>query len=115
MDRLESPNFPLGFFGGIAFAVEKLQLGQGDLLLIFSDGVTEARDSEGELFGETRLMDLLGGCAREEPQEVCGRVMAEVRNYVGAAPQADDLTLTVLRFESGGSPAPRPESSLAAK
>lgn len=115
VDRLESPNFPLGFFAGTTFAVEKLQLSQGDLLLIFSDGVTEARDSEGELFGETRLMDLLGGCAREEPQEVCGRVMAEVRNYAGAAPQADDLTLTVLRFESGGSPAPRPESSLAAK
>jgi len=76
-------------------------------VLVFSDGVTEAQDAASELFGEVRLKDLLEKCASQEATEVCDRVIRAVQDYVGSAPQADDLTLTVLRF----GPAPKAPSS----
>ncbi len=98
VDRLDSSNFPLGFFAGTVFEMDSVQLGPGDLILIFSDGVTEARDVDGELYGENRLKEFLEGCAGQSPQEVSAKVVAEVQSFGGCAPQADDLTLTVLRF-----------------
>jgi serine phosphatase RsbU (regulator of sigma subunit)/pSer/pThr/pTyr-binding forkhead associated (FHA) protein len=98
VNRLDSSNFPLGFFPGIPFKVESIQLEYGDHLLIFSDGVTEAQDADDELYGETRLKEFLEGCTSQAASDLCGKVIAAVQDFVGAAPQADDLTLTVLRF-----------------
>jgi serine phosphatase RsbU (regulator of sigma subunit) len=95
---LESSNFPLGLFAKATFAVDSVQLEPGDQILVFSDGVTEARDAAGEFFGEERLEDVVKQCARESRSDVCARVAAAVRGFVGAAPQADDFTLTLLRY-----------------
>ena len=96
--QLDSSNFPLGFFPRVPFAVESCQLALGSHVLIFSDGVTEAQDASAELFGEARLKTLLEGLAGHSSRELCSRVVAAVQDYVGSAPQADDLTLTVLGF-----------------
>jgi sigma-B regulation protein RsbU (phosphoserine phosphatase) len=96
--RLDSSNFPVGFFPKITFEVDSVQLGQGDLLLIFSDGVTEAHGATGELLGEARLKTLLEGCRAGSVHDVWAKVVAAVQDFVGPAPQSDDLTLTVLRF-----------------
>lgn len=96
--RLDSSNFPLGFFPGVKFTVESTQLEYGDLVLIFSDGVTEAQNLEDELYGETRLKEFLENTACQAAPELCEKVIAAVHNFVGTAPQADDVTLTVLRF-----------------
>ena len=98
ISRLDSSNFPLGFFSGATFVADHVQLEHGEHVLIFSDGVTEAQNAEDELFGETRLKALLEECAGQSTQGICDKVVAAVRDFVGAAPQADDLTLTVLRF-----------------
>jgi serine phosphatase RsbU (regulator of sigma subunit) len=98
INRLDSPNFPLGLFSGATFEADHVQLEHGEHVLIFSDGVTEAQNVEGELFGEVRLKALLEECAGQSTQAICDNVIATVRDFVGAAPQADDLTLTVLRF-----------------
>jgi sigma-B regulation protein RsbU (phosphoserine phosphatase) len=96
--RLDSANFPLGLFSGATFASDHVQLEYGEHVLIFSDGVTEAQNADDELFGETRLKALLEECAGQSTQVICDKVVAAVRDFVGAAPQADDLTLAVLRF-----------------
>jgi sigma-B regulation protein RsbU (phosphoserine phosphatase) len=98
INRLDSPNFPLGLFSGATFEADHVQLEHGEHVLIFSDGVTEAQNVEGELFGESRLKALLEECAEQSTQAICDKVVTAVRDFVGAAPQADDLTLTVLRF-----------------
>lgn len=103
--RLDSSNFPVGFFPKITFAVDSVQLGQGDLLLIFSDGVTEAEGATGELLGEVRLKTLLEGCSAGSVHDVWAKVVAAVQDFVGPAPQSDDLTLTVLRFGRCGAEA----------
>jgi sigma-B regulation protein RsbU (phosphoserine phosphatase) len=93
---LESTNFPLGMFASADFKVESAHLQPGDQVLIFSDGVPEAQDVNHELFGETRLKEYLEKLGNETA--VCSKVVAAVQSFVGSAPQADDLTLVVLRY-----------------
>jgi serine phosphatase RsbU (regulator of sigma subunit) len=50
------------------------------------------------LFGDARLRDLLDLCAGRSAEEVCRNILASVREFVGAAPQSDDLTVTVIRY-----------------
>jgi sigma-B regulation protein RsbU (phosphoserine phosphatase) len=98
VDRLDSSNFPLGFFPGARYNADRVQLESGDCVLIFSDGITEAQDAAGELFGEARLRALLEKCTHLAPQALCESVVTAVRDFVGAAPQADDITVAVLRY-----------------
>jgi serine phosphatase RsbU (regulator of sigma subunit) len=98
VDRLSAPNFPVGLFPGTTFEVAGAQMLSGDVLLICSDGVTEARRADGEFLGDTALQNFLEGCSGLPADEICRRVVAKVQEFVGNAPQADDLTLTVVRF-----------------
>ena len=98
VEQLDSSNFPLGFFPGVPFGVQSSHLDPGAHILVFSDGVTEAQNADSELFGEARLQTLLEGLVGLSSRELCARVVAAVQDYVGSAPQADDLTLTVLGF-----------------
>jgi phosphoserine phosphatase RsbU/P len=96
VESLDSSNFPLGLFPEAKFSLDGAQLNKGDQVLIFSDGVPEAQDVNHELFGETRLKEYLEKCSGEAA--ICSKVVAAVQEFVGSAPQADDLTLVVLRF-----------------
>jgi serine phosphatase RsbU (regulator of sigma subunit) len=98
VDRPESSNFPLGLFPRVPFTVDRVQVHPGDLIVTTSDGVTEARDVLGGLFGEPRLHQLLEGCSGQTAEEVGGRIQASIREFVGAAPQSDDITITIVRF-----------------
>jgi len=98
VEPLDSSNLPVGLFPGTSFEVASTQLQPGDVLLICSDGVTEAHASDEEMFGDTRLLRSVEGCSGLTPDEICHRVVTAVHEFVGTAPQADDLTLTVVRF-----------------
>ncbi|MBI1941377.1 MAG: SpoIIE family protein phosphatase, partial [Acidobacteria bacterium] len=60
--------------------------------------VTEANNASHDLFEEHRLIAVLEKCAGGRPQEVCDKVVTAVQEFAGGAPQADDLTLMVLRY-----------------
>ena len=98
VDSLEESNFPLGFFPKVKFDGQRTRLQPGDYVLIFSDGVTEAQDLAHDMFGEGRLKSLLEGYKFSSTQAVSDKVIAAIRHFVGNAPQADDMTLLVLRF-----------------
>lgn len=96
--RLDSANFPVGLLARATYTLDTAQLELGDILVICSDGVTEARDLKGELYGEAGLKKYLEGCGGQQPEEVCRGTVAAVHEFVGTAPQSDDITLTVIRF-----------------
>lgn len=98
INLLDAASFPLGMFAGVTFGVESVQLEPGDQILIFSDGVTEAQNAIQDFFGEERLKTLLQACKSEPTQDICSRIVTAVQDFVGNAPQADDLTVTALRF-----------------
>lgn len=83
----------LGIMGGEGFNENTMTLNQGDVVLMYTDGVNEAERIDGELFGMERLMNAFDG---EPPplnaKEVTDRVFERVREYVGDFPQSDDIT-----------------------
>jgi phosphoserine phosphatase RsbU/P len=98
VDRVDSSNFPVGLFPRVEFSVDRVQLNPADLIVTTSDGVTEARDAVGGLFGDARLLGILQECSGQAPDEVAGRILASIRQYVGTAPQSDDITVTIVRY-----------------
>lgn len=90
----------LALFPGRGYATGELTLSSGDALFLFTDGVTEAQDAHGTLFGEKRLEQALAD-APAEPQDLMQRVLDRVAGFVGEAPQADDITCLALRWQTG--------------
>ena len=84
-----------------------LPLGAGDLVLLFTDGVTEAMDAEGESFGEARLSGLIEEYGHLPFEELRDRILREIRAFVGGAAQHDDMTMVLLKIEEVGGPACR--------
>lgn len=90
---------PIGVPGTFAFAAESLRLAPGESLCALTDGVTEAMNARGELYGAARLERALGALPPgAAPAEVNAALIADVKRFVGEAPASDDLTVLALRF-----------------
>jgi serine phosphatase RsbU (regulator of sigma subunit) len=76
-----------------------LPLGQGDLFLLYTDGISEAMNPEGDYFGETRLADLAHQYADLSSNELSERILGEVKTFAGSAAQHDDMTMVLLKIE----------------
>jgi serine phosphatase RsbU (regulator of sigma subunit) len=95
---LPTANLPLGLFADAEFASDRIQLLPGDALLLFSDGLTEAADPEGQLFGDERVNALLTSLRGLSPTQMQEAVLQAVDAFVHGASQADDLTLLIVRY-----------------
>ncbi len=71
----------------------------GDVIVLYTDGITEATDAAGELFGDDALMSVLCGPSDLDPAAVRERVVRAVRSFVGDAEPHDDMTMVVLRID----------------
>ncbi|MBC8240898.1 MAG: PP2C family protein-serine/threonine phosphatase [Alphaproteobacteria bacterium] len=84
------------------YPVELASLGKGDLLLLTTDGVTEARDGGGELFGRRRLLETLGKLIFPlNAQGAVGAVLGAVREHEDGGNPSDDLTVMAIRYLGG--------------
>jgi serine phosphatase RsbU (regulator of sigma subunit) len=81
-----------------------LPLGAGDVILLFTDGVTEAMNPDGEPFGEERLAELIEEHGDLPFEELRERILREIRAFVGDIGLHDDLTLVLLKVENVGGP-----------
>jgi phosphoserine phosphatase RsbU/P len=75
----------------------EVPLAPGDLFLLFTDGLSEAMNGQAELFGERRLRDILEGAGTLGCDELRDLILAEIRLFVGAAAQHDDMTFVLLK------------------
>ncbi|MHB8645243.1 MAG: PP2C family protein-serine/threonine phosphatase, partial [Thermomicrobiales bacterium] len=98
IEMLGATGLPLGVDVGIAVENATVLLDPGDVLLFYTDGVTEAMSTNGELFGDDRLRALLAGCADQEPDQIRDAILATVRAF--APVQRDDITLLLLKAEA---------------
>lgn len=92
------PGFVLAGMEGIRYRRNELQLQPGDMIYLYTDGVTEATDAGQALYGETRLLELLDRSAGADAQALCTAVKADVDVFVGEAPQFDDITMLCLAY-----------------
>ena len=86
----------LGLFLKSESTIDEEKLHPGDLLVIFTDGVTEAPNLHGEEYGEARLAELIQGKRDLPVNELLAAIQASVQEFSGAT-QADDITLIVAR------------------
>ena len=97
VQRLETGGLIVGLFPQAEYDEETLQLEDGDVLVVFSDGVTEAFNAAGEEFGEARLLACLEAHRDAAPADVLKRVLSSVREFTASAAQSDDVTALVLQ------------------
>jgi sigma-B regulation protein RsbU (phosphoserine phosphatase) len=94
----------LGIMEESRYVTGTLRLAPGESIVCFSDGVTEALDHHGGLFGESRLVATLTAKAGAAPAELAAQIVADVDLFMGTAPMADDITvLTVAYYGTGAS------------
>ena len=98
---LEAGGPVLGLLPGAQYEYETIALAEGDLVVVFSDGVTEARNVADEEFGRDRLLEAVQGCHGLRPDVVLDKLLAAVHQFALGAPQADDITALVFRYHGG--------------
>jgi phosphoserine phosphatase RsbU/P len=95
--RLESGGPPVGLFPFSHYAQEEIALEPGDLLVLFTDGVSEAENPAEDEWGEDALVLAARGCDGLPPVEAIARIMQAADRFAAGAPQHDDMTLVVAR------------------
>jgi sigma-B regulation protein RsbU (phosphoserine phosphatase) len=83
---------------GVRFREHEFELHHGDTLFCYTDGVTEATDKDNQLFGNDRLIDALNKDPDAAPEEICNNVKNSISEFVGQAPQFDDITTLCIKF-----------------
>jgi serine phosphatase RsbU (regulator of sigma subunit) len=91
------PTLPLGIIADIPYSSLELTLAEGDTLVFYTDGVVEAHDTQGQLFGFERFEALLAEHGALPPEEMIERVLLSVGEFSGQAAHHDDMTLVVVR------------------
>lgn len=96
---LESGGMAAGIMPWIPYEEIIMSFKSGDLMILFSDGITEAMNSKDEEFGEERLINLVTGNRNRLPEELINIIFKEVNDFSGNKPQADDMTLVIIERE----------------
>lgn len=95
-------NVPVGIMPEWAFTVQETTMPFGSMLFLYTDGLTEAATTDGQLFGEERVLELLTGeGASASVQDIITRMTGAVAEFVGDAEQSDDLTMLAIQLLSG--------------
>ncbi len=100
--ELPSTGLPLGVTGEVRLGEQVLMMGPGDILVLYSDGVTEVEDSSGRLLGATGLEDVLCATEAASADVILGAISQAVDAHRGGAPMRDDLAALVIKRNGQG-------------
>jgi serine phosphatase RsbU (regulator of sigma subunit) len=98
-DRVNLTGFPLGIFDDVRYDEWGVTLHRGDILVLYSDGMTEAASPDGQLFGSHRLCQAVAANAARSASELADRLLSEVDHFSQGAALADDRTLVILKVQ----------------
>ncbi len=96
--KLETGGMIVGLFPHATYDQETVQLSTGDLLTVFSDGVSEALSAAGEEFGEDRIRSAMTAANRESTEAALQALLASVKQFAHGAVQSDDVTAMVVKY-----------------
>jgi len=97
VERLSTGGTVVGAFGFSKFEEAETTLGDGDMLIIFSDGLSEAQSLTGEEYGERRLEEFVAARRTDTPNNLRQEIFDEVDRWTGAVERGDDQTLVILK------------------
>ncbi len=98
LEELYSASVVLGAFDFAKYEEKSVQLQPGDLICLFTDGVTEARSKKGDLLGDEELKKILHANRFKNVVEVVANVFDAVREHAAGVPQSDDISVFVVRY-----------------
>jgi len=98
---LRAEGVPVGISADAEYEATRFQFEIDDIFVAYTDGITEAANPAGELWGLERLEQLLRGCTEMTPGDILTRILDEVSNFADGEPQRDDVTLMVMRVQEG--------------
>ncbi len=98
IESLEANGLPVGLLGESVYPVAEYKLARGDKIVIYSDGVTEARNRTGEFFGISRLRSSIAAAAKQNCRDLHTAIRTSVEDFTQGAPQGDDLSLAVIEY-----------------
>ncbi len=101
LEHLDVGGIVIGFQTDFQYKQEEVEFNPGDILLLYTDGITEAMDGNGEEFGETRLCKVLKRNREKSVVEIRDAVIRSVQRFSGRRIQEDDMTLLVCKYETG--------------
>jgi serine phosphatase RsbU (regulator of sigma subunit) len=96
VEKLAPDAFALGMFESACFQSRKFHLDEGDLLIVYSDGLTDAENPQEEMFGEERLMEIIQREAPGGSRAVEQTILKGIADFTQSMPQTDDITLVVV-------------------
>jgi len=99
VQRLDEGGPVLGVLPGATYRQTQVAIQPGDLLVVFSDGISEAANALDEEFGEDRILEAVRENWAASPTEICDAVLAKVRTFLGKELPHDDQTLMVVRLQ----------------
>jgi serine phosphatase RsbU (regulator of sigma subunit) len=97
VEPLQAQGIVLGIVPEARFELRTTEMAPGDVLCLYTDGVTEAMDPRRQLFDEERLVEVLRRTHHLSPEEIIERIIEAVASFTAGTPQADDVTLVVLK------------------
>jgi len=97
VEELPAKGHLMGAFRDVCFDEEQTILAIGDVLVLYTDGVSEARDTKGGFFGEERLKTAVAAAGNGSAEEIVAGIVTAVNQFTGSTTQADDLTLLVAK------------------
>jgi sigma-B regulation protein RsbU (phosphoserine phosphatase) len=97
IEAIPPTGIPIGMFCNSEYTTQQFHLDKGDVLVLYTDGVTEARNTAGEFYGEQRLTTLLNTNAARACDDLLKLIVTDVRTFLSGQPKGDDLTVMVVR------------------
>ena len=96
------PGFVLAGMEGVRYRENEMEMQPGDMLFLYTDGVTEATNANQELFGEERLLETLNEQPKLPVSALLPKVKKSIDSFVGEAEQFDDITMLSLNYRKKG-------------
>jgi sigma-B regulation protein RsbU (phosphoserine phosphatase) len=94
---LPATGTPLGILDEPGFSEETCTLESGDVVAMYTDGITEAQNGYGEEFGVARLQEILKNSGQLPAEEIARRLVTAVQTFASGEPQFDDMTTVLVR------------------
>jgi sigma-B regulation protein RsbU (phosphoserine phosphatase) len=98
VSAIDSNGLPVGMFCQERYTASRIKIGKGDRLLLYTDGLSEARDHQSTEYGDARLNALLRESHQLPAAALVGRLLEDVHNYVSGLPMTDDLTVMAIEM-----------------
>ena len=96
IEELVPDAFVLGMFNSASYQSRTLHLDKGDVLVVYSDGLTDAENPQNEMFGEERLLEIIQGTAHSGSRAVEQKFLRAIDDFTQGMPQTDDITFMVV-------------------